>query len=311
MLRHDLKVIDVAQRGLTWRRQEALFGYICIAPFLLGLLFFTAGPMLYSVYLALSEYDTTAAPHFVGLGNFIELTRDRLFWQSLRVTTAYTVFVVPLGIAVGFSLALLLNQGVTGIGIWRTIYYMPSVVSGVAVSMMWVWLLNPDFGFVNRGLALVGVTGPGWLTDPDWALWTLIIMSVWGAGGSMVIYLAGLQGIPQHLYEAASIDGANAFEKVRFITLPLITPVLFLQLILGIIGTFQVFTNSFIMTGGGPANATLFYVLYLFKRGFERFELGYAAAMAWVLFSVVMILTLIVFKSSDRWVYYEGEIRER
>jgi multiple sugar transport system permease protein len=301
----------VGQRGLTWRRQEAIFGYICIAPFLIGLLVFTAGPMLYSVYLALSEYDTAAPPTFIGLGNFIRQSRDPLFWQSLRVTTTYTILVVPLGMAVGFSLAQLLNQGVAGIGVWRTIYYMPSVVSGVAVSMMWVWLLNPDFGFVNRTLDLVGLTGPGWLTDPDWALWTLIAMSVWGAGGSMVIYLAGLQGIPQHLYEAASIDGANALQKVRFVTLPLITPVLFLQLVLGIIGTFQIFTNSFIMTGGGPANATLFYVLYLFKRGFERFELGYAAAMAWVLFVVVMALTLVVFRTSRRWVYYEGELKAR
>jgi multiple sugar transport system permease protein len=302
---------EVAAVGLSWRRQEALFGYLCISPFLLGLLFFSAGPMLYSIYLAMTEYDVASAPQFIGLGNFIELADDPLFWKSLRITTIYTLAAVPLGIVVGLGLAQLLNQGVRGIALWRTVYYMPSVVAGVAVSMMWVWLLNPEFGIVNHLLALVGIDGPGWLTDPDWALWTLIAMSVWGAGGSMVIYLAGLQGIPNHLYEAANIDGANAWQRVRYVTIPLITPVIFLQLILGIIGTFQIFTNAFIMTNGGPANSTLFYVLYLYKRGFERFELGYAAAMAWVLFALVMALTLVVFWTSSRWVYYEGDVRGR
>lgn len=296
---------------LSWRRQEVVWGYICISPFLFGFVFFTAGPLVFSLYMSLQKYVAGLPPSFVGFYNYAYMAHDPLFWQSLRVTAIYSLFVVPLGIVVGFSLALLMNQGVKGIGVWRTVYYMPSVVSGVAVSMMWLWLLNPDFGVVNSLLHSLGIPGPGWLTSISWALPTLIIMSLWAAGGSMIIYLAGLQGVPKQLYEAAAIDGAGTWGSFLNVTVPLMTPILFYELVIGIIGTFQVFINAFIMTGGGPAYATLFYVLYLFQQGFEQFHLGLAAAMAWVLFAIVMVLTLIVFKSSALWVYYEGEIRGR
>lgn len=296
---------------LSWRRQEVLWGYICISPFLIGFTVFTVGPLIFSLYMSLEKYVAGLPPTFVGFYNYQYMLRDALFWQSLKVTVTYTVFVVPLGVIIGFLLALLMNQGVKGIGVWRTVYYMPSVVSGVAVSMMWLWLLNPDFGVVDNILHSLGIPGPGWLTTTTWALPSLILMSVWGAGGSMIIYLAGLQGVPKQLYEAAAIDGAGRWGSFLNVTIPLMTPIVFFELVMGIIGTFQVFINAFIMTDGGPAYSTLFYVLYMFQQGFEQFHLGLAAAMAWVLFAIVMVLTFLVFKSASLWVYYESPAEER
>lgn len=290
-------------------RREAIEAYVCIAPWVLGFIFFVGGPIVASLGISLTDWSLLAPPAFLGGGNYAHMARDPLFWQSLKVTLIYALFSIPLGIALGFALALLLNQRVRFIALWRTVFYLPAVVSGVAVALLWLWVFNPELGLANRFLALFGLPGLGWLADTHWALPALIIMSLWGVGGGMVIYLAGLQGIPTDLYEAAHIDGADAWRRFRGITVPLMTPVLFFQLVIGIIGSLQVFTNAYVMTNGGPANATLFYVLYLYLTAFSNFNMGYAAALAWILFLIILALTLLIFWSSSRWVYYEAQER--
>ena len=204
-----------------------------------------------------------------------------------------------------------MNQKVPGIPVWRTIYYLPAVVSGVAVAMLWVWVFHSEFGLVNLGLRLVGIKGPAWLGDPDWALPALILMSFWGVGSGMIVKLAGLQSIPTEFYEAASIDGANWWHRFWKVTLPMLTPVLFFNVVMGIINSFQYFTNAYVMTNGGPGRATLFYNLYLYQNAFRYFKMGYASALAWILFVIILVFTLLVFKSSPYWVYYEGQVKGR
>ena len=292
--------------------REAIWAYALISPWIIGFIIFTLGPMLASLVFSFTNFSITASTKFVGLANFVEmLFKDYRFWHSLRVTLTYAVVAIPVGLVLGLLLALLLNANVPGIALWRTIYYTPAVVSGVAVAILWTYLFNPRFGVINWLLSLVNVRGPGWLADPNWALPALIIMSLWSVGGGMIIYLAGLQGIPTALYEAAEIDGANAVQSFWKITLPLITPVLFYNLVIGIIGTFQIFTSVYVMTAGGPVESTLFYNLYLYNNAFRYNRMGYASALAWVLFLVVLVLTLLVFRSSALWVYYEGELRKK
>ncbi len=292
------------------RRKEERTAYLFLLPWILGFIIFTAGPMIASAYLSLTSYDLLSAPQFVGLNNFKEMfLRDELFWHSLKVTAIYSLVSVPLSIIIGYTLALLLNQNIKGLAFFRTIYYMPAVVSGVAVAILFQWIFNPELGLVNAILYKFGIQGPGWFASVDWALPTFIIISLWSVGGSIVIYLAGLQGIPTELYEAAELDGAGGLKKLRYITIPMTTPVIFLQLIMGIINSFQVFTQAYVITGGGPAYATLFYVLYLYQNGWQFFRMGYASALAWVLFAIIVSLTLIIFKTSDRWVYYPGMAR--
>jgi multiple sugar transport system permease protein len=291
---------------------ENLEGWLFISPWLLGFILFTAGPMIASLGIAMTEWDLIADPRFVGLTNFQRvLTADPVVWHSLRVTTAYAVVSVPLQIVFGVGLALLLNARIVGQSAYRTIYYLPAVLSGVAVALLWRWIFAGDFGLLNAGLAVLGIDGPGWLTDARWALPALILMSLWHVGGGMVVYLAGLQGIPTELYEAAEVDGATWWHRLWAITLPLMTPVLFFQLVIGIINALQVFTQAFIMTRGGPGDATLFFLLYLYRNAFEYFQMGYASALAWVLFIYIMVLTALVFRSSRAWVHYEGELRGR
>ncbi len=293
-------------------RKEARTAYLLISPWIIGFLVFTLGPMVASLIFSVTDYSIVKSPSFVGLANFIEmLTGDYRFWHSLRVTLKYAIFAIPIGLVLGLLLALLLNAKVPGITLWRTLYYTPSVVSGVAVAILWAYLFNPQYGLINWLLGMVGIDGPGWLNSPDWALWALIIMSLWGVGGGMIIYLAGLQGIPTALYEAAEVDGANKVRQFFAITLPLITPVLFYNLVIGIISTFQIFTSVYVMTAGGPVESTLFYNLYLYNNAFRYQRMGYASALAWVLFLIVLILTLLVFRSSSMWVYYEGELRKK
>jgi multiple sugar transport system permease protein len=235
---------------------------------------------------------------------------DPLFWAAIKVTLIYTAANIPLTIALGFSLAVLLNQNVRLIALWRTIFYLPAVVSGVSVALLWLWVFNPELGLANRFLGLFGIEPLGWYLSTQWALPMLIIMSLWNVGGGMVIYLAGLQGIPTELYEAAQIDGASAWRRFLAVTIPMMTPVLFFQVVIGIINSLQVFTNAYVITGGGPANATLVYVLYLYLNAFSYFKMGYAAALAWILFLMILALTGVIFWSSSRWVYYEaGERR--
>ncbi|MCX7047770.1 MAG: sugar ABC transporter permease [Candidatus Sumerlaeota bacterium] len=282
-------------------------GYLFISPWLIGFLAFTAIPFFASIYLSFTRYDIVSAPVWVGWVNYRRLfTQDPLFWKSLGITFKYAIVAVPLGIAAGVALALLLNLDVFGISVYRTVFYLPSIVPAVATSVIFTWILNPQIGLVNGLLRNFGVVGPAWLQDSRWALSSLIMMSLWGVGGSMVIYLAGLKDIPLHLYEAAMIDGANVWQRVRHVTLPMLTPVIFFNLVMGVISSFQYFTQAYIMTQGGPDNSTLFYALYLFNRAWRYLDMGYASAMAWILFLIIMVITGLLFKTHRRWVHYGG-----
>ncbi len=295
--------------GLLARR-EAMVGYIAIAPWFIGFVAFELGPLLTSLYLSLTKFDVLTDPKWVGLKNWNKmLFNDPLVWHSLKVTAIYSVGAVALGLVLGLGLALLLNQDVGGLSFYRTVFYTPAVVSGAAVAMMWLLLLNPEAGVINRLLELVGIPGPAWLFDRQWALPAFILMSIWGIGGGMVLYLAALQGVPTELYDAAMIDGAGPWPKLWFVTLPMISPVIFFNLVMGIIGSFQVFTSAFIMTKGGPANATYFFVLGIYLNAFEFLKMGYASALAWMLAVIILVLTLVAFRSSGRWVHYEGQVR--
>ncbi|MCB0183245.1 MAG: sugar ABC transporter permease, partial [Caldilineaceae bacterium] len=231
-------------------------------------------------------------------------------WQSLKVTSLYAFTSVPLHIIVGMGLAMLLNADIKGLRWCRTAFYLPSVLSGVAVALLWRWLFSGEFGLINAILDNIGIDGPSWLGDPNWALRSLVLMSLWGVGAGAIIYLAGLQGIPTDLYEAAQVDGAQFWSRFWHVTIPLMTPVLFFQLVTGIIAALQVFTQAFIMTNGGPNNATLTQVLYLYRKGFQDFQFGYASALAWALFLVILVFTVLVVRSSEGWVHYEGEIKK-
>ena len=301
-----------------WRRpslarQEAVFGFIFIGPWLFGFLALHLGPMIASFILSFAEYQVVTPPKFTGIANYVKMfTADPSFWDALKVTFTYALVATPIGLVLGLLIALLLNQDVPGLMLWRTVYYLPSVVSGVAVAMLWVWIFHSEFGLINLVLRVVaGIQGPAWLAHPNWALRALIIMSLWGVGNSMIVNLAGLQGIPTELYEAASIDGATWWHKFCKVTLPMLSPVLFFNLVMGVIGSFQYFTNAYVMTGGGPGRATLFYNLYLYNNAFQYYKMGYASALAWVLFVIILLLTLLIFKSSPLWVYYEGTVKGR
>jgi multiple sugar transport system permease protein len=292
---------------LKLSKKEAIFGYLFIMPWIIGFVVLRLGPMLVSLVLSFADYKIISPPVFVGFANYIKMfTNDPSFVDALRVTLTYAIFAISMGMVISLLIAILLNQKVPGVTVWRTIYYLPSVVSGVAVATLWVWLFHSQFGLINLALGAVGIQGPAWLRDPNWALVALIIMSFWGVGGGMVINLAGLQGIPTELYEAASMDGANALQRFWRITIPMLSPVLFFNLVMGMIDTFQYFTNAYVMTNGGPGRSTLFYNLYLFQNAFRYYKMGYASALAWVMFLIILILTLLIFKSSPYWVYYEN-----
>ena len=290
---------------------EERLAWVLVLPWIIGFLAFQLGPMLASLGLSLTEWRMFTPPEFIGLGNYIEMaTDDPNFFQAFKVTTIYSVTSVPLRIALGVLVALLLNAKVRGLAFIRTVYYLPATVSGVAVAMVWLLILNGDFGLLNRALGLIGIEGPYWLTDTSTVLASFVLMSLWGVGAGIIIYLAGLQGVPNELYEAAEVDGAGDWVQFWKITLPMISPVLFFQLVIGMIDALQEFAGPFIMTQGGPGNASLFVMLYLFRNGFEFFRMGYASGLAWVLFVYIMVLTLLIIRSSAVWVYYEGEARE-
>ncbi len=293
------------RRRISGRAREAIDCYIFMLPVILGLLLFYLGPMLASLYFSFTDYDMLSAAEWVGLENYRTLTDDDIFWKSLRVTVLYSTVSVPVVLVLALGLALLLNQKVKGVTFFRTIYYLPTVMSGVAVATLWKWIFNTDYGILNLLLDKVGIRGPAWLVDESWAIWALILTSAWTVGGSMLIFLAGLQGIPADLYEAAEIDGAGSWNRFRNITVPLLSHVTFFNLILGIIGALQVFTEGFVLTGGGPNNSTLLLSIYLYRNAFEFLKMGYASALAWVMFLIVLVLTLVVFKSAPMWVYYQ------
>ena len=291
-------------------QREALTFYLFISPWLLGLLVFVLGPITASLGFSFTLWDLLSPPVPVGLRNYTHMLDDKLFWQSLSVTIRYTLMYVPTELIGGLCLALLMNQvSVKGLRIVRTVFYLPSVISGVAFVVVWMWLFQPEAGLINATLALFGIQGPRWLADPDTALTALWMMSLWGLGRTALIYLAGLKGIPKELYEAAAMDGAGAWRSFTSVTLPLLTPTIFFNLVLSIIATFQTFTSAFVATNGGPLDSTLFYVLYLYRKAFQDFQMGYASALAWVLFLIMLTLTLLVVRSGQSWVYYEGEKR--
>lgn len=300
-------------------RREALWAYAFITPWIIGFLIFTVGPMLASLFFSFTEYDIVTAPKWIGITNYINLFHDQLFWHSLSVTFKYAVIALPLGLIFSYLIAVLLNQKIRGINVWRTLYFLPSVIAGVAVALLWARIFDPKFGILNPFLAQFGIKGPGWLSDPQWAVPALVIMSLWSVGGNVIIYLAGLQGVPTDLYDAAKVDGATTWQRFRHVTLPMTTPVIFYNLILGLIGTFQYFTEVYVISSansaggglGGPARSTLFYNIYLYQNAFKYFHMGYASTMAWVLFIIVLGITLLIFRSSDAWVYYEGRLRGR
>ncbi len=294
-------------RRLSLAQREEIEFYIAISPWLIGLILFTGGPIIASLLMSFTNWTGLTTLEWTGLTNYKKLFfNDRLFWIALKNTFYYSFGSVTLGVIGGLILAILMNQKVPGIEIFRTIFYLPSITSGVAVAIMWIWIFNPQVGLINYLLSLVGIKGPGWLTSQQWAMPALIIMSLWGVGGNMIILLAGLQGIPEVLYEAARIDGANRWHEFRHVTLPMLSPVLFFVIVISMIGSFQIFTNVYVMTRGGPGTATLVYVYYLYQNAFEYLKMGYAAALAWILFLVILLLTWLQFKASTRWVYYES-----
>ncbi|MCX6048999.1 MAG: sugar ABC transporter permease [Chloroflexi bacterium] len=289
----------------AWKRN--LTGYLFFSPWLLGMLLFNIIPIILAIYYSLTEYTVLQSPRWIGLGNYREMFMvDELFWKALYNTIYFAVFSVPLSLMLALILAMLLNSRVPGQSFFRATFFLPSIVPAVAASVVWAWILHPEYGLVNDMLAKVGIPGPPWLTSEVWSKPAFILMSLWGIGPTAIIFLAGLQDIPQHLYEAAEIDGANVWQRIRNVTLPLLTPTIFFNLVIGMIGAFQVFTQAYIVSAGGPLWSTLFYVLYLYNQGFQYFKMGYASALAIVLFVIILVLTVIVQLTSRRWVYYEG-----
>ncbi len=286
--------------------KKSLIGYSFIGLWLVGFLVFTLYPFLASVYLSFTRYNIVQPPVWVGAVNYATLLhKDPLFWKSLGVTCRFAILSVPLGIVAGVALALLLNLNIRGIGVYRTIFFVPSIVPTVASSAVFLWLLNPDTGLINRVLRGFGITGPNWLQDTHTAMWSLVMLSLWGVGGSMVIYLAGLKDIPAYLYEAAIIDGASPLQRLQHITLPMLSPVIFFNLIMGVIAVFQYFTQPYIMTPtGGPEDTTHFYAVYIFEQAWRYLNMGYASAMGWVLFLIIMAITGVLFITQRKWVHY-------
>jgi multiple sugar transport system permease protein len=280
-------------------------GYLYILPWILGFFIFTVIPLGFAFYIGLTEWDMFNSPKFVGLDNYSALLKDEDFRKSLWVTVKYAMFHIPLGIASSFLIAIMLNTKIKGVNFFRTALYLPAVVTGVSISLLWKWILDKDFGLLNLMLSKVGLGPFGWLSDPNWVLPSYILIGFWGAGGAMLTYLAGLQEVPDHLYEAAEIDGANMFQKFKAVTLPMLTPVIFYNLVIGIVAAFREFSNAYII--GGAENQGRFYMVYLYENAFKFFKMGYATAMGWILFAIIMVLTLLVFKSSAAWVFYAGE----
>ncbi|MCE2489133.1 MAG: sugar ABC transporter permease [Anaerolineae bacterium] len=298
--------------SLSSRQSEALTGILMASPWILGFIIFIAGPMLISLYLSFTRWDLFTEPRWIGLRNFEQLfLRDAKFLLSLKVTTIYAFVSVPLQVSLGLVLANLLNHKIRLLGFFRTVYYLPSVIGGIAVAVMFRWIFGTQFGLINSMLATLGIQGPSWLGDPDLVLVSFILMSMWGAGASMLIYLGALQGIPSELYEAADVDGAGNLARFLRITVPMMTPVIFFNMIMGIITALQEFVLPFIMTRGGPANSSTFLVLYLYRNAFELFKMGYASAIAWIIFIYIMVLTVFIIRSSSMWVYYEGSLKGR
>ena len=287
-------------------RQEFYAGYFFASPWFIGFVLFSGGPIFFSLVMSFCQYDVMTPPKWVGFQNYVEMfTNDPLFYKSLY-NTMFMALSIPLTMLAGLAIAMLLSSETRGMASYRTIFYLPAIMPAVAASILWVWIFNPQEGVLNNALRSIGLEGPAWLQNQVWAKPALIMMLVWGAGGSMIIWLAGLKGIPRHLYEAAEIDGAGPIRRFWNITIPMLSPYILFNLIMGLIGTFQIFTQAYIMTRGGPLDATLFYVYDLFNNAFRYMKMGYASAMAWVLFFIILVLTIVQLRLSRVWVHYES-----
>lgn len=289
------------------QRREARAGWLFVSPWLVGFTIFLAGPLATALYLSFCEYSVLKAPVWIGTTNYQALVQDEVFWKSLSNTLLYALFAIPLGTITALSLAMLLNARIRGQAIYRTIFFLPSLVPAVPLSVLWLWMFNGQHGIINTALGWIGIEGPKWLTDPVWSKPALVMMSIWGVGNAMVIYLAGLQEVPQQLYEAADLDGASAWQRTKNVTLPLISPVIVFNVIMAIIGSLQVFTQPYIMfPGGRPDRSTYFYSMYLYDNAFVYLKMGYASAMGWVMFLIILLLTRLALSYADRRVHYEG-----
>lgn len=299
----------VKRKGFKLSKQDQKnlkLGLAFISPWIFGFLVFTLYPILSSLYYSFTDYGLFGSPNWVGVKNYVDLfTKDDKFFLSLSNTVFFFLLAVPASVIVGILLAILLNSKLRGMTFFRSLFFLPTIVPAVASAAVWMWILNPQWGLLNTSLRMIGMHGPPWLSDPQWAKPSLVFVALWTIGSEVIIYLAALQEIPRDYYEAALVDGANGFQQTRFITLPMITPVIFFHLVNGTIWAFQYFTEAYVMTGGGPANATLFYALNLYRNAFTSLKMGYASAQAWILFIVVMVATLIIVRSSKGWVYYE------
>ncbi|MGC4153009.1 MAG: sugar ABC transporter permease [Propionicimonas sp.] len=288
-------------------RREERTGWLWVQSWLVGFLLFTIIPISVAIYLSFTRWSGTGAPRWVGLENYARMVSDDLFWQGLKVTFSYALIFIPLNLVVGFCTALLMNQKLRGVNLFRAIYFLPSVLAGVAVAVLWQFVFSTDFGMLNAFLSAIGLPKVPWLTDPSWVLPAIVLMQLWGVGSTMIIYLGGLQAVPTELYEQARVDGAGAWSSMRHITIPMLTPVIFFQLIMGVIASFQIFTQPYIMTQGGPTFASYFYSIHIYVTAFQRLDFGYASALSVFLFLVVMVITLALFRSSRSWVHYTGE----
>ncbi|MFD0870708.1 Inner membrane ABC transporter permease protein ycjO [Chlamydia abortus] len=302
-----------ARRSTRKERRMFWTGLAFALPWIIGFLAFTVYPFFGSLYFSFTSYDLFNPPQWIGLDNYKEILQDSSFYKSLQNTFYMAFIAMPIGLISSLLIAQLLNVKVRGIALYRTVYYLPAVIPVVANAILWTWLLNPDYGIINSVLRALGLPDPAWLLDPAFTKPSLILMGLWGSGAGSLIFLAALQGIPQQFYEAASIDGANMWHRFRHITLPGLSPIILFQLIMGLIGAFQIFTESFILTGGntgslgGPDQSLLFYSVYLYQTAFMYLKMGYASALAWILFVIVVLITMVLLKTSARWVYYGGE----
>ena len=293
---------------LAWH--EAKWGYFFILPWVLGFIIFQIGPMLASLYFSFTEYNVLRPPVWRGLANYqFMFDGDPRFWKSLSVTFYYVILRVPPTVLGALICAIILNQAIKGRIIYRTLFFIPSITPGVAAILVWTWVLDPHYGLFNYLLSEIGIQGPSWLGDPDWAVPSLVMLGLWGSvgGTSAIIFLSALQDIPASFYEAAEVDGANWYRLQRHITIPMLTPAIFFVFVLTVIGTFQTFTAAFVGTQGGPAYATFFYVLHLYQQAFQNFQMGYASSLAWVLVVILLVFTWLQIKGSERWVHYGGD----
>ncbi|MFD0619761.1 carbohydrate ABC transporter permease [Paenibacillus sp. GCM10027629] len=314
----DSASMKLSAKRKGWTRREWRYfwlGLLFASPWIIGFLVFTVYPFFSSLYFSLTTYDLFNPPQWVGLDNYRKIMTDERFYKSINNTLFMAFISVPISLASSLIIALMLNFKVKGINYYRTIFYLPAVIPVVASALLWTWMLNPDFGLINMFLRAVGLPDPAWLMDPRYTKPSLVLMGLWGSGAGALIFLAALQGVPQQYYEAAQVDGANGWHRFWRITIPALSPIILFQLIMGLIGAFQIFTESYILAGGksvsgsigGPDQSLLFYAVNLYQEAFMNLKMGYASALAWILFIIVMAITLVLLKTSRRWVYYGGE----